>query len=201
MTVTAQAPSHDADDEPRTRSRGRALAIVVASLGTLAIIVALFLTSRGPATQEVQSIPAQPNTASARVAVPAKPALPPRPASVAPAVPTAAAAPAEAPVTMPMDSRGFVDSAARCDAGQRAVAVARTQYSAVAVCRDGNGYTYRGVRLRDGASLRLDDVRLIPAGFEARNETTTYRLTNTELVVIDGEALQSRDRVVEYRAG
>lgn len=188
MTVTDHAPAPDAHDEPR--SRGPALSIVVASLGTLVIIVAL-LASRGPAEQQVHSVPAQPNTASAWVAAPAKPSPPPRPAPVEPA----------APVSMPMDTRGFVDSAARCDTDQRAVAVARTEHSAVAVCRDAQGYTYRGVRLRDGASLRLDDVRLIPAGFEARNDTTTYRLTSTELVVIAGEALQSRDRVIEYRAG
>lgn len=93
-------------------------------------------------------------------------------------------------------------SPARCDVTQRAVAVARTERSAIVVCRTtGGDYTYRGVRLRDGASLRLDDVRPIPAGFEARNDGTTYRLSPTELVVISGETLQSRDPVVEYRAG
>ncbi|MBX7451002.1 hypothetical protein GR927_23725 [Mycolicibacterium sp. 3033] len=196
MTVTAQ-PSHDADDEPRTRSRGRALAIVVASLGTLAIVVALLLTSRAPSALEVQSIPAQSDTASAQVAAPVKPAPAP---SLQPS-PVQPASPADPPSTMPMDGQGFLDSAARCDSDQRAVAVARTERAAVAVCRDGDRYLYRGVRLSDGASLRLDDVRLIPTGFEARNDTTTYRLTTTELVVIAGEALQSRDPVIEYRAG
>ncbi|MCG7597088.1 hypothetical protein [Mycobacterium sp. PSTR-4-N] len=200
MTVTTQ-PSHDADDAPRARSRGRAVSIVVASLGTLAIVVALLLTSRAPSTLEVHSIPAQSDTSSARLAAPVAPAPAPQSSPVAPVAPAAPAAPADAPATMPMDSQGFVDSAARCDSDQRAVAVARTERAAVAVCREGNRYLYRGVRLRDGASLRLDDVRLIPAGFEARNDTTTYRLTDTELVVIEGEALQSRDRVVEYRAG
>lgn len=202
MTVTEHAPAPDAHAKPR--SRGRALSIVVASLGTLAIIVAL-VASRGPATQEVQSIPAQPNPVSAWVAGPGKPSPLPsvRPALVAPAAPAVPAAPVApaAPAAMPMDAHGFVDSAARCGADQQAVALARTERAAIAVCRDGDAYTYRGVRLRDGAALRLDDVRLIPAGFEARNDTTTYRLTSTELVVIAGEELQSRDRVVEYRAG
>ena len=48
-------------------------------------------------------------------------------------------------------------------------------------------------------NLHLDDVRTIPAGFEARNGATTYRLSATELVVIDGETLYSRDPIVEYR--
>jgi hypothetical protein len=42
---------------------------------------------------------------------------------------------------------------------------------------------------------------VIPAGFEARNDGTTYRLSATELVVITGEDLLSRDAIVEYRAG
>lgn len=80
------------------------------------------------------------------------------------------------------------------------MAIARTETSAVVICRDAQGdYVYQGVRLRDGASLRLDDVRTIPAGFEARNGATTYRLSATELVVIDGETLYSRDPIVEYR--
>ncbi|MEW5808329.1 MAG: hypothetical protein AB1925_02660 [Actinomycetota bacterium] len=189
MTVTAHAPAHDAGEEPRPRSRVRALSIVAASLGTLVIVVAL-LSSRTPDTLEVRSIPAQPNPVSQRVAAPAKPSPPPAPAPVTPAVPT-----------VPVDAEGFVGSAARCDTGQRAIATARTERSAIVVCHGEDGYSYRGLRLRDGAALHLDDVRLIPAGFEARNGTTTYRLTPTELVVIAGEQLQSRDRVVEYRAG
>ncbi len=100
------------------------------------------------------------------------------------------------------DEHGFIGSAARCDAGQEAVAIAQTERSAIAVCRIlRDRYEYRGVRVRDGAFLRLDDVRPIPAGFEARNDGTTYRLSPTELVVISGEALQSREPLVQYRAG
>lgn len=70
------------------------------------------------------------------------------------------------------------------------------------VCQDSDGsYEYQGMRLRDGAALQLDDVRPLAVGFEARNRDTTYRLSPTELVVISGESLQSRDAIVEYRAG
>lgn len=186
-TVTANAPAHDPPAGPTRRSRLSALSIVVASLGTLVIAVALF-QSRTATPSEVQSVPAQPNTVSQWVTTPPKPA--PRPV------------PAPATAEPATDSAGFVGSPARCDVTQRAVAVARTERSAIVVCRTtGGDYIYRGVRLRDGASLRLDDVRPIPAGFEARNDGTTYRLSPTELVVISGETLQSRDPVVEYRAG
>ncbi|TRW78754.1 hypothetical protein FK535_24415 [Mycolicibacterium sp. 018/SC-01/001] len=181
------------------------MSIVAASLGTLAIAVVL-LISRPPTALEVQSIPARPAPVQQSVAEPAQPSLQPSPQASRQPPPAPPPAPrpapaAPAPAGLPMDSNGYIDSAARCDSGQQAVAVARTERAAVAVCRGDDGYSYHGVRLRDGAALRSDDVRLIPAGFEARNGTTTYRLTDTELVVIDGEALQSRDPVIEYRAG
>ncbi|KMO67358.1 hypothetical protein [Mycolicibacterium chlorophenolicum] len=187
-TVTANAPAHDPPTGPTRKSRLSALSIVVASLGTL--VIAFFLyQARSSAPTQMQSVPAQPPTVSQWVTTTPKPLpapAPPRPQAAAPAT----------------DSQGFVDSPARCDTTQRAVAIARTERSAIVVCETAAGdYSYRGVRLQDGASLRLDDVRPIPAGFEARNDGTTYRLSPTELVVIAGETLQSRDPVVEYRAG
>jgi hypothetical protein len=167
-------------------SRTSAVSIVGASAATLVILFAIMGRSGG-ATPAVQSVPAQPNSVTSWVAAPAepsRPAVPPKPA---------------VPV---MDDHGFVGSAARCDSSQRAVAIARTERSAIVVCRAADGsFEYEGVRLHDGATLRLDDVRPMPAGFEAHNDGTTYRLSPTELVVLSGEALQSRDRIVEYRAG
>ena len=181
-TVTADAPAHDPPTGPTRKSRLSALSIVVASVGTLVIVFFLY-QSRTATPRQVQSVPAQPPTVSQWVTTAPKPApAPRRPQAAAPAT----------------DGQGFVGSPARCDT----VAIARTERSAVVVCRTtGGDYSYRGVRLQDGASLVLDDVRPIPAGFEARNDGTTYRLSPTELVVISGETLQSRDPVVEYRAG
>jgi hypothetical protein len=157
-------------------------------MATLAILVGI-LQSSGTQTMQVQSIPAQPNTVSRWVAAPAKPTI-------------AAPKPAPKPAVLAMDDHGFVDTPARCDQRDQAVAIARTARAAMVVCRGPDGaYEYQGIRLRDGASLRLDDVRVIPAGFEARNDGTTYRLSSTELLVITGEELTSRDAIVEYRAG
>jgi hypothetical protein len=183
---------HVPADDPPTRglfsARTSAISIVAASIVTLGVLFVLF-NADDDATPQVQPVPAQPDPASQSVPTPVSPEPKPTPP------PAQASGPA-------MDARGFVDSAARCDASQRAVAIARTERAAVVVCQGPDGaYEYQGVRLQDGAALQIDDVRPIAAGFEARNGSTTYRLSPTELVVISGETLQSRDAVVEYRAG
>ena len=89
------------------------------------------------------------------------------------------AAPQPKPAVLAMDDHGFVDTAARCDEREQAVAIARTARAAGVVCREPDGtYEYAGIRLNDGASLRVDDVRVIPMGFEAHNDGTTYRLSD-----------------------
>ena len=204
-TTTDQPPGQDVSGdlaEPKMRStKWSAIAIVLASIATL-VILFVMLNSSNEQSGEVRSVPAQPQTFSPQSQPPVPQTrldIPPPQAALPPAAPSSAptAAPSPAPV---IDELGFVDSEARCTDDEQAVAIARTETSAVVICRDAQGdYVYQGVRLSDGASLRLDDVRTIPAGFEARNGATTYRLSATELVVIDGETLYSRDPIVEYR--
>lgn len=185
-TATEPAPLPEAPVRSLLSARASAITIVLASIATLAIVFGM-LQSGGEEPAQMQSVPAQPHTASPRVAAPAKPTTAP---------------PQPKPAGLAIDEQGFVDSAARCDVGQQAVAIAHTARSAMVICRQADGtYSYTGTRLRDGASLRLDDVRVIPAGFEARNNNTTYRLSATELVVITGEDLLSREAIVQYRAG
>ncbi|MBB2993175.1 hypothetical protein FHR72_004682 [Mycolicibacterium iranicum] len=203
-------PTPDDHDPPRRglfSARGSAISIVVASLATLGVVVVM--VNSADDTLHVQTIPAQPNSTSPSAATPATSLPPPTAAPRAPAAPLPPAAPrvpaaASAPPPVPafaIDAQGFVDSA-RCSDDQRAVAIARTERSTMVVCEAADGtLEYEGVRLGDGATLRLDDVRPISAGFEARNGGTTYRLSPTELVVITGESLYSRDAIVEYRAG
>ncbi|QZT61746.1 hypothetical protein [Mycolicibacterium austroafricanum] len=182
------APAHDAPSRALFSARASAVAIVVAAIATLGVVFVM-LNAGDKEPPQVKSIPAQPNTVSQWVTAPARDK--PIPVTPSPQAPALA-----------MDGRGFVNTAARCDAAERAVAIARTARSAVVVCQGPDGsYEYQGIRLRDGAALQLDDVRPMAVGFEARNEGTTYRLSPTELVVISGETLQSRDAVVEYRAG
>lgn len=204
MSTSTKHHSPTDDRLPRERFGTRAaLSVVIASIATFGVLYLVFTS--GDEVQHVQSIPAQPDTASQRAAAPVLPSpefAPPAPAPARAAQPpTLATAPASQPPTLAMDAQGYVDSA-RCDSRQRAVAIARTEHATMVVCETPDGtFEYQGIRLRDGASLELDDVRPMAAGFEARNDGTTYRLSPTELVVLSGESLQSRDAVLDYRAG
>lgn len=185
-TATEPAPTTDVPARGLLSAKASAISIVLASIATLVIVFGM-LQSPDDEPAQMQSIPAQPNSVSQWVAAPAKPTT---------------AAPQPKPAVLAMDDHGFVDTTARCDEREQAVAIARTTRSAMVVCEKADGtYEYSGIRLHDGASLRVDDVRVIPTGFEAHNDGTTYRLSPTELVVITGENLLSRDAIVEYRTG
>lgn len=94
-------------------------------------------------------------------------------------LPSATAAPA-------VDEQGYADSTARCAAPATAVLFGSTETSRVAICKTGDRYEYRGVRLRDGAKL------IVPAsqsggGFVAGNDGITYTVTSKSLVISMGE--------------
>ncbi|UXA16909.1 hypothetical protein [Mycobacterium sp. SMC-4] len=200
-TSIDEAPATENGASGGLASKLSAVAIVVASIGTIAILF-LFLSSRNDQVTAVSSVPAQPDPQAQAVPeadsdqAATTPALPP-PVAPIPAVPSL---PPPVPTAPAVDSQGFVDSQARCPIGQDAAAIARTARATIVICDDDGDYTYRGVRSADGAFLEVDDVRPMPAGFEARNGETTYRLSPAELVVISGETLQSRDPMVDYQS-
>jgi hypothetical protein len=110
--------------------------------------------------------------------------------------PVADAAPAAPYAT---DSRGYVDSTARCDAGQTAVAVGRTQRSLVVICTTGHGgYRYRSERISDGAALTAT-ASATGDGFEAETDSAVYAVSPTELTVTSGGKVIYRDTWIEYR--
>lgn len=97
------------------------------------------------------------------------------------------------------DIRGFVDSTARCDDGQTAVAVGHTQRSLVVVCSTADGgYQYRGARVSDGATLKAT-ASPSSDGFEAETDGAVYAVSPTELVVTSGGKVIYRDTWIEYR--
>src|SRR4051794_27525132 len=65
---------------------------------------------------------------------------------------SASASSSGAPASFQADSRGYVDTGARCDENQTLMAYGRTSKSLVVVCvKADGGLEYRGVRLSDNA--------------------------------------------------
>jgi hypothetical protein len=97
----------------------------------------------------------------------------------------------------PSDDGGYLDSTARCDAPATLVAFGRTESSRVAICKDADGYSYRGVRVRDGAKL------VIPAsasgkGWVAKQDGFTYTVTSTSLEVAAGSQVMRDEPMVGF---
>lgn len=91
--------------------------------------------------------------------------------------PSAAAEPAT-------DSQGFVESAARCATPDVAVAFGSTRTSQVAICKSPSGqYEYRGVRMRDGASLIVPASPSGEGEYVADNDGISYTVTAKSLIV------------------
>jgi hypothetical protein len=139
------------------------------------------------ATHEIVSLPtALPSTTTA--------ASPPNP----PAEPLTP--PVAAPAPFAVDDRGFVDSDARCDGSQTAVAIGRTVGSLVVICGDRDGrYGYLGVRLSDDAVLKTAARTTPTHGFVAQNAAATYSISPTELRVTAGGAVLKQEPMIDYR--
>lgn len=113
------------------------------------------------------------------------------------AVPRAAAAPTDDPET---DESGYLDSAARCDAGQTLVAYGRTTRAQVAICVDPGGeLQYRGVRSSDGAYLMMPAERGANGSIVATNGDATYAVSPSMLLVSEGDTVIYRGSWIEFR--
>ncbi|MDT7761993.1 MAG: hypothetical protein QOC63_1413 [Mycobacterium sp.] len=106
-------------------------------------------------------------------------------------VPAATAAPTT-------DSQGYLDSTARCTPPDTAVAFGSTETSRMAICKTAGGqYEYRGVRVRDGATLT------VPAsqsgnGYVADNDGITYTVTSKSLVVTVGNTVIREEPMADF---
>ena len=80
-----------------------------------------------------------------------------------------------------------------------AVAFGSTATSRVAICKTPDGeYTYRGVRLRDGAKLIVPASRSEDGAFVAENNGITYMVTASSLVVSAGTKVMRDDPMLDY---
>lgn len=109
------------------------------------------------------------------------------------ALPSAAAAP-------PSDSHGYVNSPARCDGPQAAVLIGRTPLSLIAICSDNRGhFEYRGMRLRDGALLKLPAAAMANGCFGARTEQIAYTVSKKKLLLTAGLRVVRDEPMLEFR--
>jgi hypothetical protein len=182
---------HRKQPPPRRFLSGRSLAI-----GGSAVLLAALVVSVGTvvkwATHEPVSVPdARPSTPVAAEPPPSplhSPAQPPSPPAAAPADP------------FPVDDRGFVNSDARCDQSQTAVAIGRTPGSLVVICGDPSGqYGYLGVRLSDDAVLKTVARTTPTHEFVAQHKSVTYAISPSELRVTDGGAVIKQEPMIDYR--
>lgn len=91
------------------------------------------------------------------------------------------------PGAIATDDRGFIDTAARCDAPKSAVALGRTEQSLVAICLDRGGhYEYRGMRVNDSYALEVPGTGVEGGKYVARNANFTYIFSAKELMILQG---------------
>jgi hypothetical protein len=103
------------------------------------------------------------------------------------------------PGSLRTDDRGFINTAARCDKPQYAVAVGRTQQSLVAICSDGRlHYEYHGVRLKDGSVLDVPAEATGGGIFVVENGPFTYTFSAKELVIEKGWFVLRKEPMVAY---
>ena len=103
------------------------------------------------------------------------------------------------PPTVPTDSRGYVDSPARCGPGQTAVVLGRTALSLVSICGDGRGhYEYRGIRLKDRAVLILPARSMSNGCFGASSDAVDYTVSERKLLLTAGLRVLRDETMTEF---
>lgn len=178
--------------------------LMMTGLGALLAIVALFA---GVVTRPGGDIPlpaadASPSTSTSTTTTTTTTTTTPTTTSSTPTTTGTSTTTATATATVAgADQRGFVNSAARCDQGQTAVAFGRTQRSEVAICtQTGDSYEYRGVRISDGATLTAAAEATGNGVFTATNDGAVYTVSPEDLVVTSGGKVIYRDTWTEYEA-
>jgi hypothetical protein len=180
---------HRKQPPPRRFFSGRRLAI-----GGSAVLLAALVVSVGSVVKWATHEPVSQSNARPSTSIPSAPP----PLAAEPADPAVAAPEPVAPFAV--DDRGFVNSSARCDGTDTAVAVGRTAGSLVVICGDRSGrYGYLGVRLSDDAVLKTAARTTATHGFIARNASVTYSISPAELRVTAGGSVIKQEPMISYR--
>jgi hypothetical protein len=80
--------------------------------------------------------------------------------------------------------------------------IARTPDSALVICETGvRRYYYRGVGLKNGLSVEIDDPVQTGPGFVATNNGVRYSVSPGALVITQGSSVLSNEPMLEYWSG
>jgi hypothetical protein len=94
---------------------------------------------------------------------------------------------------------GFVNSDARCDGNQTAIAIGRTPGSLVVICGDRDGrFGYLGLRLSDDAVVKTSARTTPTHEFITQNASVTYAISPAELRVTVGGAVIKQEPMIDY---
>ncbi|HEX2211911.1 MAG TPA: hypothetical protein VHH12_00275, partial [Mycobacterium sp.] len=97
------------------------------------------------------------------------------------------------------DDRGYLNSTARCAAPDTAVVFGYTASSRVAICETPDGeFTYRGVRVRDGARLVTPATRSSDGAFTATRNGIEYLVTAKSLVISSSEKIIRDEAMLDF---
>ena len=165
------------------------------TFGGSAVLLAVLVVSVGAMVKWATHQPvSQPSARPSTPVTPIPSPSPPPPAALPPPPPVAA------PDPFAVDDKGFVNSGARCDGTQTAVAIGRTSGSLVVICGDRSGrYGYLGLRLSDDAVLKTSARSTSTHGFIAQNASVTYSISPAELRVTVGGAVIKQEPMIDYR--
>ncbi|WNG95716.1 hypothetical protein [Mycobacterium sp. ITM-2016-00318] len=97
------------------------------------------------------------------------------------------------------DDAGYVDSTARCEKPATAVLFGATADSRMAICKASDGtFSYRGVRISDGAKLIVPAEESTDGAFVAENSGIEYMVTKKSLVVSQGREVLREEPMVDF---
>ncbi|WP_328356458.1 hypothetical protein OG976_00610 [Mycobacterium sp. NBC_00419] len=102
--------------------------------------------------------------------------------------------------TYKADSKGYVNTKARCDERQTLMAYGRTERSLAVICVNPDAtLQYRGVRLRDDAAIQVSASRGSDGTVVANNDGVTYSISPTVFLVSEGDNVIYRDSWLEFQ--
>jgi diguanylate cyclase len=98
------------------------------------------------------------------------------------------------------DRQGFLSyPGARCNYTNPAVVIGRTADSALVICETGaSRFYYKGVGLKNGLSVEIEDPLQTGTGFVATNNGVQYSVSTGALVITHGSIVLSNEPMLEY---